>query len=164
MIPKFIDAAIDIALSMLPSKMDTIEARLMLNAIGLQESAFEHKFQVVQGKPGAKGPARGYWQFERGGGARGVARHPASRYWMHHLCTERGVEFSSPAIWKAIEEDTILAAGAARLLLFTDPKRLPAINDVNGAWALYERVWRPGKPHPDKWPANYAEAFMRVRV
>ena len=35
------------------------EARVMLCAIGLQESLLKHRFQVVNG--GGRGPARGLW-------------------------------------------------------------------------------------------------------
>ena len=150
---------IDAALALLPAQMDSPEARVMLRAIGWQESRFTHRFQVVAGEPGAKGPARGFWQFERGGGCAGVLRHRASRYWMHHLCSVRGCRPSPDALWRQIELDDVLAAGAARLLLFTDPKRLPALGDEPGAWDLYERVWRPGKPHRDTWAQAYRKAL-----
>lgn len=150
---------IDGALALLPTQMDSPEARVMLHAIGWQESRFTHRFQVVAGEPGEKGPARGFWQFERGGGCAGVLRHRASRYWMHHLCTVRGCQPSPDALWRQIERDDVLAAGAARLLLFTDPKRLPALGDEAGAWGLYERVWRPGKPHRDTWAQAYRQAL-----
>lgn len=158
MIPDSVKASISKALFLLPPAMTSPEARVMLFAIGLQESRFTHRFQVVQGRPGVKGPARGFWQFERMGGCKGVVNHAASRYWMHHLCQTRGVDFTATAIWNGIETDDVLAAGAARLLLFTDPKRLPAVGDESAAWNLYTRVWRPGKPHRSTWPALYAEA------
>ncbi|MNL86831.1 hypothetical protein D3C87_2157110 [compost metagenome] len=56
----------------------------------------------------------------------------------------------------------MLAAGVARLLLWTDPKTLPSIGDVDAAWALYLRTWRPGKPHPQTWPALHALAVAEV--
>lgn len=162
MIPAGVRGAINKALYLLPHQMHTPEARVMLYAIGLQESRFQHRFQIVQGRPGAKGPARGFWQFERGGGCKGVVDHPASRYWMHRVCEARAVAFNATAIWNAIEHDDVLAAAAARLLLFTDPKKLPELGDEKGAWNLYARVWRPGKPHPQTWPALYAEALAEV--
>lgn len=149
-------SAIDQGLSMLPAAMDSEAARVMLLAIGLQESGLTARVQIVDG--GQQGPARGLWQFERGGGAAGVLRHSASRYWMHSACSARGVESTPAALWAALATDDALAAAAARLLLFTDPKRLPQPGDESGAWALYLRVWRPGKPHPDRWPACYAQA------
>ena len=145
------------ALSLLPPQMDTPEARVTVVAIAIQESGLRHRYQVVSG--GGKGPARGLLQFERGGGCAGVLRHRASRYWMHHLCSVRGCRPSPDALWRQIELDDVLAAGAARLLLFTDPKRLPVLGDEAGAWDLYARVWRPGKPHRDSWPAAYQQAL-----
>src|SRR5687768_17022204 len=106
--------------------MDSPEARVMLLAIGLQESRFMYRFQKLAGRPYEKGPARSYWQFERGshlsgGGVWGVVLHDASRFWLSHLCAKRNVPFDAAAIWGAIETDDVLAAGLARLLLFTDP-------------------------------------------
>jgi hypothetical protein len=158
-----IRGAITKALYLLPPAMTSAPARVMLFAIGLQESRFEHRFQLVQGRPGAKGPARGFWQFERGGGCKGVVNHAASRYWMAKVCQARGVPFNATAIWNAIETDDVLAAAAARLLLFTDPRRLPEVGDERGAWNLYARTWRPGKPHPKTWPALYAQAMAEVK-
>lgn len=162
MIDQKILDSIDTAMTLLPRAITSDAARVMLYAIGLQESRFEHRFQVVQGRPGAKGPARGFWQFERGGGCKGVVSHQASRYWMHQVCQARGVAFNATAIWNAIETDDVLAAAAARLLLFTDPKRLPAPDDADGAWNLYARTWRPGKPHRKTWDAFHAQALLTV--
>lgn len=161
-------SAIDPALALLPAQMDSPEARVMLLAIGLQESRFMYRFQKLVGRPYEKGPARGFWQFERGsqtlgGGVWGVVKHPASRFWLSHLCAKRGVPFDAPEIWGAIETDDVLAAGLARLLLFTDPKRLPAVGDVEGAWELYaRRTWRPGKPHRETWDEFHAQARAQV--
>lgn len=154
---KILDS-LDAGLALLPHAMSSREARAMLYAIGLQESRFTHRFQVVQGRPGAKGPARGFWQFERFGGCKGVVNHPASRYWMHRVCATQGVDFTATAIWHAIETNDMLAAAAARLLLFTDPKKLPALDDAAGAWNLYIRTWRPGKPHRQTWDAFHQQA------
>lgn len=162
LLESIVHTAIDPALSLLPAQMDSPEARVMLLAIGLQESRFMHRFQVVAGKPGAKGPARGFWQFERGG-VGGVVRHKASQFWLSHVCAKRGVPFDAAAIWNAIETDDVLAAGVARLLLFTDPRRLPAVTDVEGAWNLYAiRTWRPGKPHRHTWDEFHAQARAQV--
>jgi hypothetical protein len=147
------------ALAMLPPQMDTPQARVMLVAIGLQESRFTARRQLVGNPPRPTGPARGYWQFERGGGCAGVLTHPSSRYWMHTMCEARGCKPMPDALWKAIENDDVLAAAAARLLLFTDPKRLPSLGDESGSWALYIRTWRPGKPHRDTWGRLYRQAM-----
>lgn len=154
------ESAIVTALTLLPSAMDTPEARVMLLAIGQQESRFEHTRQIVNGQP--IGPAKGYWQFERGGGCKGVVEHDASRYWMSRVCVARGVVFTATAIWNAIETDHVLAAAAARLLLFTDPRRLPGLDDPAPAWNLYMRTWRPGKPHRQTWDGFHAAARAAV--
>lgn len=160
---KILDA-IDTALTLLPRAMTSDQARVMLYAIGQQESRFEHRRQLIK-KGGAMvpaGPAKGFWQFERGGGCRGVVEHPASRYWMHRVCMDRGVQFNATALWNAIEHDDVLAAAAARLLLFTDPKRLPAVADSRGAWNLYIRTWLPGKPHRQTWDAFHQTAVLTI--
>lgn len=154
--------AVESALALLPAAMDTLEARVMLLAIGLQESRLVHRRQLVGNPPRPVGPAKGLWQFERGGGCKGVVSHPASRYWMASVCKARGVEFTATAVWNAIEHDDVLAAAAARLLLFTDPRRLPHLGDEREAWNLYMRTWRPGKPHRATWPSLYAQAMAEV--
>ena len=50
---------IEPALLLLPERMRTDQAKVMLLAIGLQESRFVHRRQIG-------GPARGFWQFEDG--------------------------------------------------------------------------------------------------
>jgi hypothetical protein len=154
--------AINQAFALLPGAMDSREARVMLLAIGLQESRFTARRQLVGNPPRPTGPAKGFWQFERGGGCRGVITHAASRYWMARVCHQRGVALTAQALWDAIENDDVLAAAAARLLLFTDPRRLPALGDESGAWNLYIRVWRPGKPHRQTWSRLYAQAMAEA--
>lgn len=157
--------AIDPIMQMWPS-MDSLEARVMLLAIGLQESRFTNRFQVVQGKPGAKGPARGFWQFEQGGGVKGVLNFnrgkPNVQACAHALCKARGVHGDAKAVWLALEHDDVLAAGFARLLLRSDPYALPKLGDAEGAWQLYLRTWRPGKPHWQSWDALYKQALEVV--
>jgi hypothetical protein len=65
-------------------------------------------------------------------------------------------------VYNSLAHDDVLAAAFARLLLWTDPQRLPSLGDADGAWALYLRTWRPGKPHPQTWPALYAQALAAV--
>lgn len=157
--------AIDPIMHMWPS-MDSTEARVMLLAIGLQESRFINRFQIVQGKPGAKGPARGFWQFEQGGGVKSVLAFnrgkPNVQACAHALCKARGVPVDTKAAWQALEHDDVLAAGFARLLLRSDPYALPRLGDAEGAWQLYLRTWRPGKPHRQTWDALYKQAQEAV--
>jgi hypothetical protein len=154
--------AINPALRLLPCKMDSPEARVMLLAIGLQESDFRDRRQLIAvERVGRKvivpeGPAKSFWQGEQGGGmVHGVRNHPATRDLAAFLYRERGVPDIERAIWDAIENDDVLAAGLARLLIYSDPRRLPRIGDVDDAWALYYRTWRPGKPNPKKWHRVY---------
>lgn len=159
---QIINDAIEPVMAMWPS-MDSREARVMLLAIGLQESRFTHRYQVVQGKPGAKGPARGFWQFEQGGGVKGVLNfnrgRPNVAACAQALCVSRGVPGEAKAVWLALEHDDVLAAGFARLLLRSDPYELPKLGDAEGAWQLYLRTWRPGKPHRKTWDALYKQAL-----
>ena len=149
-------------LALLPLSMDTKKAELMLLAIGLQESKFEHRYQVLNG--GGKGPARGFWQFERGGGVKGVMGHENTTGHAHRLCAEQGVPWDAASIWARLEFDDLLACGFARLLLFSDPYPLPALDDPATAWDLYLRTWRPGKPKPDTWRAHHENARRALGV
>ncbi|MGO4763803.1 hypothetical protein AB4120_14800 [Cupriavidus sp. 2KB_3] len=158
---EFVRGPLAEALAILPAPMDTPQARVMVTAICLQESGLIHRKQL------GNGPARGFPQFELGtrqsrGGIWGIYLHEASRYWLDQLCASRGVQFLPESIWRALETDDVLAAGCARLLLFTDPKRLPSVDDPDGAWGIYLRTWRPGKPRPAEWPGNHTLARQEV--
>ncbi len=154
--------AINPALELLPSYLDSPQARVMLLAIGLQESRLKYRRQL------GDGPARGLWQFERGskrsrGGVWGVYLHPVSMHLLHEFSRARSCAFDPDQIYLQIERDDVLAAGVARLLLLTDRPPLPAVDDEAGAWRLYaERCWRPGKPHPETWRAFHDRARMFV--
>lgn len=149
------ERAIAPALAMLPARMNSPQAEIMLLAIGLQESGLIHRHQIG-------GPAHGLLQFERGGGVRGVMNHPSSKDHAARVCVERGVEPTVVAAFDAIEFDDVLAMAFGRLLLWTDPEPLPDVQDVQGAWDLYLRVWRPGKPHRHTWDRLYAQAVREV--
>ncbi len=149
-------------LALLPASMDTPAARVMLLAIGLQESRFDYRRQI-------NGPARGLWQFERGGGVTGVLRHRASADLADSVCKQRGVDPMPAAVYAQLEHDDLLACAFARLLLWTDPQPLPAAGQVEAAWQYYLRNWRPGAySNGDaaaraslraKWGRNYAAAM-----
>lgn len=155
--------AIRDAAQLLPPKLDSAKARVMLAAIGLQESRFEHRRQLVGSPPRPVGPAKSYWQGEQGGGmVQGVRVHKATRDMAAEVYRARGVQADNLAIWNAIEYDDVLAAALARLLLYSDPYALPEVGDAEGAWKLYLRTWRPGKPHRGTWDALYAQAVREV--
>ena len=145
------------ALRLLPDRMTSDEARVMLGAIALQESGLTTRQQYG-------GPAHGLWQFERGGGVKGVLKHHATREHARALCAKCHVSPTEQAVYEALCRDDVLAAGFARLLLWTDPKALPALGDEAGAWGLYLRTWRPGKPRPAHWAGNYRQALLAVKA
>lgn len=163
--------AITPALSLLPEQMDSPRARVIMLAIAGQEADFHHRYQVLN-TPGAKGPARGLWQFERGGGTAGVLRHDASASYARRVAEQRIGSVAVDEVWRTLEYDDVLAGAFARLLLWTDPSALPAVGDVDGAWALYLRCWRPGawtRGTPAqrerlraKWGGYYARALAEV--
>ena len=150
------DQLIDKSMQLLPARMDSARARVMLLAIGLQESRFEHTHQIG-------GPAHGYWQFESGGGTKGVMTHPASEKHARSVCFDLGVPWGRAQVFDALEYDQVLACAFARLLLWTDPRSLPEIGAQTAAWETYIWNWRPGKPHQSTWPANYhaAQKFIQ---
>ena len=159
------DQAITPALALLPARMSSPEAEVMLLAIGLQESRFQHRRQLAGSPPRPTGPAKSFWQAELGGGmVTGLLRYHDDRVrdLAVGLCAVRGVDPSPRAVWDAIERDDVLAAGLARLLLWTDPGRLPRLGDADGAWQLYVRTWRPGKPHRSTWADLYGQALAEV--
>lgn len=150
------------ALAMLPKHMNSAPARMMLLAIGMQESRFLYRYQLVDG--GGKGPARSFWQCEQGtrasrGGVWGVYLHNASSELLQLLCRDRDVSFNPAPIWLAIETDDILAAGVARLLLWTNALPLPHPEDIEDCWDYYQATWRPGKPKHDTWAMCHAAAL-----
>ena len=139
-------------------------AEALMLAIGLQESRFKARDQIVQGKAaGQVGPATGYWQFERGGGVAGVMSHHLTADIARKAASDAGVPFERDAIWRhfATPAGDELAATFARLLLFTDPRSLPpaTVAGEDEAWSYYVRNWRPGKPHRASWGA-----FWRLGV
>lgn len=150
----FLETALRPALRLLPEKMNSPSAISMILAVGLQESRFQHRKQIG-------GPARGYLQFEQGGGVRGVLTHPASKPHIQTVLTALDYDPKSDAeaCYAAIEHNDILAAAFGRLLLWTHPKPLPARSDPTGAFAYYLATWRPGRPYPATFPDFYREAW-----
>ena len=145
-------------LALLPAKMDSLDASVLLYATSRQENPQRLAQQVG-------GPAVGDYQFEKGGGVKGVMAHHASVDLCRAICNARKVTFDAGSIYQALKTDAILAAALARLLYYTDPKALPDAGDEAGAWALYLRTWRPGAyaRQPEelraKWKKNHADAM-----
>ena len=139
--------AVNESYKLLPMKMDSHFARVNQAAIGQQESGYLVRRQY------GNGPARGYWQFEEGGGVKGVMEHKSTAELARSVCHARGVPFVRRAVWEALETDDVLAAAFCRLLMWTDSGKLP-VSEPEG-WSMYIRTWRPGKPHIDKGPASW---------
>lgn len=155
--------AINPALLRLPRAMDSDAARVMLLAIGLQESRFLYRFQKIAGRPYEKGPARGFWQFERAGGVRGVMGHKNTKDQAKLICEVRDVPFDDVLIHARLETDDVLAATFARLLLWSDARAIPTVNASHDeAWDCYIRNWKPGKPHRETWDEFHKQARAQV--
>jgi len=158
---------IDRGLARLPARMDSRAARVLMYAIGRQESRFTARDQLERGgRDILPGPAMGVWQFERGGGVRGVLTHVLTRDLARQACAHFGVDTAPRAAWLALETNDELAAIFARLLLYPDPARLPLPLPAyeQDAWSYYVRNWRPGKPHRDTWGRFWREACAAYEV
>ncbi len=140
---------------------DSLDARRFLLAIALQESALKHRRQVTAGGEEA-GPASSFWQFEKNGGCKGVLQHHRTAPPMRAVCDAFNVESNSLALWEAMRYQDIVAAAAARLLVYSLPHALPTTAD--DGWKQYLSAWRPGKPHPATWTAHWATASKTVGV
>lgn len=154
MTPEFwVATALGPALKLLPAKMDSPAARAMVLTICLQESRLTHRAQIG-------GPAHGYAQFELGG-VRGVLAHAASKVHIRGVLAalDYPPDSTDAECYAAIQHNDILAAAFARLLLYTLPQALPARNNTAGGLSQYLQAWRPGRPHPDVWPANFETAW-----
>ena len=145
------------ALATLPAEMDSLESRLMLLVIALQESGLRTREQVG-------GPAKGLFQFERNG-VLAVMHNLRTADTVFRWCDENGVTYGSNSIYERLALDDELACVFARLLLWSDPRPLPEIGDCMGAYELYERTWRPGKPSYSRWKQTaYPEALEALQA
>ncbi len=145
---------IEPGLALLPALLTTRGSKTMLLAIALQESGLKHRRQIT-------GPARGLWQFERIAVTH-VLQHAASAAMALDVCKARGVVPESRSVHDALMRDDLLACAFARLNLFTDAQPLPCVGEIAAAWATYKRVWKPGKPHLNRWQDNYPLAVEAV--
>lgn len=138
---------------------DTVDARRFLLAIALQESALAHRRQVVAGGAEA-GPAASFWQFEKGGGCKGILTHRSTAARIVKVCHDYNVLATPEGLWEAMRYNDIVAAAAARLLIYSLPNPLP--KTAEHGWDQYISAWRPGKPHPLTWAANWDAATLTV--
>lgn len=153
------------AFALLPGQMDTPQARAQLVAIGFQESEFIARQQGgTKGREG-QGPAKSFWQFERAGGVAELIDSPVTRPYLAQVCIALGYLSLTPAsLHEAMEHNDTLACVMARLLLWKDPRTMPESTQPEKGWTIYLERWRPGKPHPDRWPANFERAWSVIRA
>ncbi len=153
------------AAELFPAELHTKEAQAMLLAIGMQESDFVHRQQLIGNHrkwwESIKGPARSYWQFEIIG-IFGVLDHPATRAMALRLCQRLGYPPEPRVIHQAVTHNDLLAAGFARLALYRLPYPLPTRDQDENGWNQYIEAWRPGKPKPDRWPERFKRAWEIV--
>lgn len=141
-------------LALLPERMDSPRAIAMLLTIGLQESRFIHRKQIG-------GPARGFYQFEKGGGLAGVLQHHSVKDYSEQVLEL--FEVNKADAFEALTYNDAIATAFARLLLWTDPGSVPSLaSDPQESWDMYLRVWRPGKPKRDTWNEYRAKAVSMV--
>lgn len=136
------------AMCLLPPEMSSKPAFQLLITIGLQESGFRSRVQ------NGGGPARGFWQFENAG-TLGVLNHPSTSKLAIAICNELCYSPDTVTLKSGIQNNDVLAAAFARLLLWTHPKPLPT--NERDAWQYYLDTWRPGKPRQYAWAEYYQQ-------
>src|SRR5262245_39306979 len=96
--------------------MHTPAASAMLLAVGLQETRFLSRRQLLNG------PARGFWQFEIAG-VEDVLEHFSTRAIMADVLRQLRYDpgLSASEMLAALEHHDVLAACAARCLLWHNP-------------------------------------------
>lgn len=160
----------DPAFYLLPPKMWSPEAEVMLLAIGLQESRFKYRVQLIGNHrnwwESLKGPARGFWQFERAG-IYGVLNHHATQDFAYDVLGRLQYPTHVGTIHRALAHNDVLACCFARLLLWTLPGPLPKIEatgytPAQHAWDYYLEAWRPGRPHKASWLHFWQDARHTV--
>lgn len=152
---KIFDDIYDVTHSLLPVQMNSTPAKAMMIAIGLQESRLIARRQV-------NGPARGFWQFEMGGGVRAVLNHAATRDHIRAVLKVLCYDDTPITSYTAVEHNDVLACAYARLLLFTLPDALPEKGQQDKAWLQYFRAWAPGKPIRATWDIYFRQAWQMV--
>lgn len=130
----------------------TDAARVLVMAIAGQESLWRERRQLG-------GPARGFWQFERGGGLSGVVHHPATMLKFRVVCGAQDIPTDLDTMFEALAWHDQMACAFARLLLWTDAAPLPQYWDKAAGWQYYERLWKPGAPHPETWSDIHDQAM-----
>lgn len=130
-------------------------ARVLVMAIAGQETFWQHRLQV----PVAY--ARSYWQFERGGGVAGLFGVVPDK--LRQVCGALDIPYDPDTVFAAMAYNDTLACCMARLLLWTDPRPLPAVGQIEAGWNYYIANWRPGLPHRGTWDARYETSLAAMK-
>ena len=149
---------VDPVLSWLGEPFASLEASVMLLAIALQETNLETR---DQGSDEVPGPALGLFQFEQIA-VQDFQQNGNPR--CHAAVLDLAFPLEPRKLWQAIGAgaDHLAAVLARDCLWRRIPGPLPALGDVDEAWRQYVEAWKPGKPHPERWPDNYAKALETV--
>lgn len=143
-----LELVVNPGLALLPEKYRSDDAKIMLLAIGMQESRFKHRVQS------GNGPAHGFYQFESIG-IKGVLQHSSTKEMVKEVMNLLEITDA----YSAVIYNDLLATVFARLNLFTNPKKLPIISDdTEVSWLYYKNTWRPGKPKRETWDNFYITA------
>ena len=138
----------------------------MMIAIGLQESDFLHRQQLIGNHrswwQSINGPAVSFWQDELPTISL-VLNHGRIGPMFREVLSMLGYPAEPKVIFEALKHNDLLAVAFNRLLLFTYPGPLPAEHDIEEGWKQYVWCWRPGKPKPERWASRYARAWQIVR-
>lgn len=137
-----------------PPNSDAV--RVLMTAIAGQESGWDNVQQ------GGDGPGRGFFQMEPPTCGL-ILRNPTSSGMAAKICAALKTAATQEVVYAGLLIDPAgMAVSFARLDLWCDPHPLPALGHEQGAWDYYLRCWGPGKPGPDRWPANYEAAMAAV--
>jgi hypothetical protein len=143
----------------------TDAARVLVMTIAGQESRWEDRRQIGIGEyyPQKIG-ARGFWQFESPwfGPVALVDVLLSTPIQIGAVCKYLDIPVDKVSLYEACAWNDMLACAMARLLLWRDPARLPAVGDKEGAWVYYVRNWKPGAPHHDSWSGLYDQSIAAI--
>lgn len=148
-------SVVEPALKLLPERMTSNAARVMLLTVGLYKSRFTYRFLTMRGQPYIKAEDRGFWGFSPGLTQK-VLDDPSTKDLAVSLCEERAVD--PKEAWRFLEIDDVLSAGLARLLLDIHglTENLPASED---AWSLYVSAWSPIYRNMESWEGFYVKSL-----
>lgn len=139
----------------------TRDAMRFMLAIALTESGPTLSARYQSSPATSPGPARGFWQFEQGGGVHGVLTHSGTKNLAIAMCTACTVVAGDAAVWRSLEGHDDLSTAFARLLITTEPRALP--KNADEGLSQYLNLWRPGKPCTSAtWAANWKTADQAV--